>query len=52
MDNFLNTIFFTAKDEAITGTSKRDPLGFQPIWSYYGRKVVKHLLSIHGKICG
>ena len=39
-------IVFTEKDEDITGTSMRDPLGLQPIWSYYGRKVIKHLTTV------
>lgn len=45
-------IFFTEYDDKITGTSKRDPLGLQPIWSYYGRRVIKHLTTVSGDIRG
>lgn len=45
-------IFFTSFDSSITGTSQRDPLGFQPVWSYYGRKIVKHITTISDQIYG
>jgi hypothetical protein len=48
----IGNIFFTAYDEKITGTSQRDPLGLQLIWSYYGRKLVKHITTISDDIRG
>lgn len=48
----FNTIYFTSKDDSISGTSQRDPLGLQPIWSYYGRKVINHLTTISTTIHG
>lgn len=51
MGNFINNIFFTEKD-SISGTSQRDPLGLQPIWSFYGRQVINHLTTISTNIHG
>lgn len=48
----IGKIFFTEYDKNITGTSMRDPLGLQPIWSYYGRKIVNHLTTISTDIRG
>ena len=48
----IGNIFFTAYDEKITGTSQRDPLGLQLIWSYYGRRLVKHITTISDDIRG
>lgn len=45
-DILLNKLFFTKKDEDISGTAQRDPLGLQPIWSFYGRQVINHLTTI------
>lgn len=52
MKEEFGEIYFTEYDEKITGTSKRDPLGLQPIWSYYGRRVIKHLTTISDDIRG
>lgn len=52
IDVFLNNVVFTQKDEEISGTALRDPLGLQPIWSYYGRKLVNHLTTISTSIYG
>lgn len=52
MKDEFGELFFTEYDEKITGTSKRDPLGLQPIWSYYGRRVIKHLTTVSGDIRG
>lgn len=52
MNKDYGEIFFTEYDDKITGTSKRDPLGFQPIWSYYGRRVIKHLTTVSVDIRG
>lgn len=48
----LNKIFFTEKDNNISGASQRDPLGLQPIWSFYGRRVINHLTTISTNIHG
>ena len=48
----LGKIFFTEYDKSITGTSMRDPLGLQPIWSYYGRRVISHLTTVSTDIRG
>lgn len=50
--DFINKVFFTQKDNDISGTSQRDPLGLQPIWSYYGRRVINHLTTISTNIHG
>ncbi|MCR5208992.1 MAG: hypothetical protein K6C99_02130 [Lachnospiraceae bacterium] len=39
-------IFFTKYDEDIVGDSKRDPLGLQPIWSYFGSRVIKNITMV------
>ncbi|MDO5156477.1 MAG: hypothetical protein Q4D51_10985 [Eubacteriales bacterium] len=52
MKDVLENIFFTEYDDKITGTSQRDPLGLQPIWSFYGRRVVKHLTTVSTDIRG
>ncbi len=48
----LGNVFFTEYDEGITGTSQRDPLGLQLIWSYYGRRLIKHITTISDDIRG
>lgn len=50
--DFINSIFFTQKDNDISGSSQRDPLGLQPIWSFYGRQVINHLTTISTNIHG
>lgn len=50
--NILGQIYFTEYDETITGTTLRDPLGLQPIWSYYGRQAICHLTTISNDIRG
>ena len=52
MKEVYGEIYFTEYDEKITGTSRRDPLGLQPIWSYYGRRVIKHLTTVSTDIRG
>ena len=52
VEELLNNVFFTVEDKDISGTSQRDPLGFQPIWSFYGRQVVNHLTTISTSIHG
>lgn len=49
---FISKVFFTEKDNDISGTSQRDPLGLQPIWSFYGRQVINHLTTISTTIHG
>lgn len=49
---FLDSVYFTEKDDSISGTSQRDPLGLQPIWSFYGRRVINHLTTISTTIHG
>ena len=51
-EELQNNVFFTAKDDDISGTSQRDPLGLQPIWSFYGRQVINHLTTISTSIHG
>ena len=48
----LNKVFFTEKDGDISGTAERDPLGLQPIWSFYGRQVINHLTTVSTTIHG
>lgn len=48
----LGEIYFTKYDKSITGSIRRDPLGLQPIWSYYGRRVVSHLTTVSTDIRG
>ena len=50
--DILNKILFTERDDDITGSSLRDPLGLQLIWSHYARKVIKHLTTISTDIRG
>ncbi len=45
-------IYFTEYDERITGESKRDPLGLQPIWGYFGSRVIKNLTTVSNDIRG
>lgn len=52
IDDILSNVYFTEKDDDISGTSQRDPLGFQPIWSFYGRQVINHLTTISTNIHG
>lgn len=52
LEDLLNNVFFTEKDDNISGTSQRDPLGLQPIWSFYGRRVINHLTTISTNIHG
>ena len=52
IEKLINNIFFTEKDNSIYGSTQRDPLGLQPIWSYYGRKVINHLTTISTTIHG
>lgn len=52
LEELLNNVFFTEKDDSISGTSQRDPLGLQPIWSFYGRQVINHLTTISTNIHG
>lgn len=40
------SIFFTEKDDGVFNENKRDPLGFQPIWSYFGSKVINNLTTV------
>lgn len=45
-------IFFTQYDERIVGESKRDPLGLQPIWSYFGSRVIKNITTVSNDFRG
>ena len=47
-----NQIYFTEYDEKIVGQSRRDPLGLQPIWSYFGSQVIKNITTISDDIRG
>ena len=47
-----NQIYFTEYDEKIVGESKRDPLGLQPIWSYFGNRVIKNITTVSNDIRG
>ncbi len=51
-ENFFGRIYFTEKDKDITGSSQRDPLGFQTVWSYFGRRVIKYLTTISNQLHG
>lgn len=52
LNEITNQLFFTKKDDSVTGTSQRDPLGLQPIWSFFGRQVINHLTTISTSIHG
>ena len=52
INDILSNVYFTEKDDDISGTSQRDPLGLQPIWSFYGRQVINHLTTISTNIHG
>ena len=45
-------IFFTEYDKNIAGESRRDPLGLQPIWAYFGSKVIKNITTVSNDIRG
>lgn len=47
-----NQIYFTEYDEKIVGESKRDPLGLQPIWSYFGSRVIKNITTVSNDLRG
>src|SRR6266576_192184 len=40
------TFFFTEVDPEIALKESRDPLGLQPIWSHFGRKLVGNLTTV------
>lgn len=44
--------FLTEKDESITKKVQRDPLGFQPIWSYFGSQVIGKITTVSNDIRG
>lgn len=46
------SFFFTEVDPEIKLKDSRDPLGFQPIWSYFGRKLVGNLTTVTTSVRG
>lgn len=46
------TFFFTEVDPEVALKDSRDPLGFQPIWSYFGRKLVGNLTTVTTSVRG
>lgn len=47
-----NQIYFTEYDEKIVGESRRDPLGLQPIWSFFGSRVIKNITIVSNDLRG
>ncbi len=45
-------IYFTEYDKNIAGESMRDPLGLQPIWAYFGSRVIKNITTVSNDIRG
>ena len=48
----FNRIYYSEFDKDIVGESRRDPLGFQPIWSYFGSQVIKNITTVSNDIRG
>jgi hypothetical protein len=46
------TFFFTEVDPEVALKDSRDPLGFQPIWSHFGRKLVGNLTTVTTSVRG
>lgn len=46
------SFFFTELDPEIQLKDSRDPLGFQPIWSLFGRKVIGNLTTVTTSVRG
>jgi len=44
--------FFTEVDPEVALKESRDPLGFQPIWSHFGRKLVGNLTTVTTSVRG
>jgi hypothetical protein len=42
--------FFTSLDPRAAVKGSRDPLGLQPIWSHFGRKVIGNLTTVTGSL--
>lgn len=42
----MDTFFLTDLDPRAAIKGSRDPLGFQPIWTYFGRQVVSNLTTV------
>src|SRR3954452_10463756 len=42
--------FFTSMDPRAAVKGSRDPLGLQPIWAHFGRKVVGNLTTVTGSL--
>lgn len=45
-------MFFTKEDDRAKIQGSRDPLGVQPIWSYFGRRLVANLTTVTTSIRG
>jgi hypothetical protein len=46
------SFFFTDVDPEVALKDSRDPLGFQPIWSHFGRKLVGNLTTVTTSVRG
>lgn len=46
------SFFFTEVDPEVALKDSRDPLGFQPIWSHFGRKLVGNLTTVTTSVRG
>jgi hypothetical protein len=49
---FEGSFFFTDVDPEVALKNSRDPLGFQPLWSHFGRKLIGNLTTITASACG
>jgi len=49
---FEGTFFFTEVDPEAALKDSRDPLGFQPVWSHFGRKLVGNLTTVTTSVRG
>jgi len=46
------SFFFTDVDPEVALKDSRDPLGFQPLWSHFGRKLVGNLTTVTTSVRG
>ena len=49
---FEGSFFFTDVDPEVALKDSRDPLGFQPLWSHFGRKLVGNLTTVTTSVRG
>lgn len=50
--NDIHTVFLTLEDPRARVKGSRDPLGFQPVWSGFGRRIVANLTTVTNSVRG